>query len=188
MTFELIDPMSDEPVWLQLYGLLRRGIEDGTYAPHTPASARQIQEESGLARATIAKAFDRLRDEGYVRIVPGRGPFVAPRQAFRTQPLPHRPATRESRAPVVDAQSNDRPAVLDAADCGKPVPIMKSWRPRRPTPRSPGQPAGRAASSWARSTERAVTSDGPYQVRLRPSTSATRWRGNISGPSPALNA
>ena len=52
----------------------------------------------------------------------------------------------------------------------------------------PDQRAGRAASSWARSTERAVTSDGPYQVRLRPSTSATRWRGNISGPSPALNA
>ncbi len=78
MTFEVIDPMSDEPVWLQLYGMLRRGIEDGTYPPGTPLpSTRQIQEESGLARATIAKAFDRLRDEGLVRMVPGRGPFVS---------------------------------------------------------------------------------------------------------------
>ncbi len=74
----MIDPMSVEPVWLQLYGMLRRGIEDGTYPPGTPLpSTRQIQEESGLARATIAKAFDRLRDEGLVRMVPGRGPFVS---------------------------------------------------------------------------------------------------------------
>lgn len=82
MTFEVIDPMSDEPVWLQLYGMLRRGIEDGTYPPGTPLpSTRQIQQESGLARATIAKAFDRLRDEGLVRMVPGRGPFVSRQQS-----------------------------------------------------------------------------------------------------------
>ena len=81
MTFEVIDPMSDEPVWLQLYGMLRRGIADGTYPPGTPLpSTRQIQEESGLARATIAKAFDRLRDEGLIRMVPGRGPFVSRQQ------------------------------------------------------------------------------------------------------------
>jgi GntR family transcriptional regulator len=80
VTFEVIDPMSDEPVWLQLYAILKAGIEDGTYPPRTPLpTAREIQQESGLARATIAKAFDRLREEGLVRIVPGRGPFVAPR-------------------------------------------------------------------------------------------------------------
>ena len=80
MTFEVIDPVSDVPVWIQLYEILRRGLEDGTYPPRTPLpTARQIREESGLARATIAKAFDRLRDEGLIRIVPGRGPFAAPR-------------------------------------------------------------------------------------------------------------
>ena len=80
MTFEVIDPMGDVPVWIQLYDLLRRSIEDGTYPPRTPLpSAREIQQESGLARATIAKAYDRLKDEGLVRFVPGRGPFVAPR-------------------------------------------------------------------------------------------------------------
>jgi DNA-binding GntR family transcriptional regulator len=78
VTFEVIDPISDEPVWLQLYGLLKAGIEDGTYPPGTPLpSTRQIQQESGLARATIAKAFDRLRDENLIKMVPGRGPFVA---------------------------------------------------------------------------------------------------------------
>ena len=74
--------MSDEPVWLQLYVLLKTGIDDGTYPPRTPLpSARVIKEESGLARATITKAVNRLRDEGYIRIVPGRGPFVARRDA-----------------------------------------------------------------------------------------------------------
>jgi GntR family transcriptional regulator len=80
VTFEVIDPMSDEPVWIQLYSILKAGIDDGTYPPRTPLpSARQIQQESGLARGTIAKAVDRLRAEGLVRIVPGRGPFVARR-------------------------------------------------------------------------------------------------------------
>ena len=81
MTFEVIDPMSDELVWLQLYAMQRRGIDAGTNLPGTPLpSTRQIQEESGLARATIAKAFDRLRDEGLIRMVPGRGPFVSRQQ------------------------------------------------------------------------------------------------------------
>lgn len=69
-----------EPAWIQLYTLLKAAIEDGTYPPRTPMpSVRQIREESGLARGTIAKAFDRLRDEGLILQIPGRGPFVAPR-------------------------------------------------------------------------------------------------------------
>lgn len=40
-------------------------------------SVRQIREESGLARGTIAKAFDKLRADGLIMMVPGRGPFVA---------------------------------------------------------------------------------------------------------------
>ena len=34
---------------------------------------------------------------------------------------------------------------------------------------------------------RAVASEGPYQVSSRPETRATRWAGNSSGPSPAVN-
>ena len=69
-----------EPAWLQLYAMLKAAIEDGTYPPRTPMpTVRQIHEESGLARGTIAKAFDRLRDEGLIIQIPGRGPFVAPR-------------------------------------------------------------------------------------------------------------
>ena len=34
---------------------------------------------------------------------------------------------------------------------------------------------------------RAVASEGPYQVSSRPETSTTRWAGNSSGPSSAVN-
>ena len=77
MTFGDIDHVSDVPVWVQLYEMLRKGIRDGTYAKGTPMpSAKQIQQESGLARATIAKAYNRLRDENLILVVPGRGPHV----------------------------------------------------------------------------------------------------------------
>ncbi len=80
VTFGDLDTLSNpEPAWLQLYTVLKTAIEDGTYPPRTPMpSVRQIREESGLARGTIAKAFDRLRDEGLIVQIPGRGAFVAP--------------------------------------------------------------------------------------------------------------
>jgi len=73
------DVSNPDPAWVQLYTMLKTAIEDGTYPPRSPMpTVRQIREESGLARGTIAKAFDRLRDEGLIVIVSGRGPFVAP--------------------------------------------------------------------------------------------------------------
>ena len=81
MTFGDLDTLSNpEPAWVQLYAVLKAAIEDGTYPPRTPMpSVRQIREESGLARGTIAKAFDRLRDEGLIIMIPGRGAFVSRR-------------------------------------------------------------------------------------------------------------
>ena len=81
MRFESIDRLSAEPVWVQLYTLLKSGIEDETWPPRTPLpSARQIQEETGLARQTVHKAFARLQAEGLITMVPGRGPHVAARK------------------------------------------------------------------------------------------------------------
>ena len=81
VTFGDLDTLSNpEPAWVQLYAVLKAAIEDGTYPPRTPMpSVRQIREESGLARGTIAKAFDRLRDEGLIIMIPGRGAFVSRR-------------------------------------------------------------------------------------------------------------
>ena len=80
VTFDAIDPQGDTPVWLQVYEALRKALDDGTYPPRTPMpSVRHIQEITGISRPTITKAYNRLRSEGRIRIVPGKGPFVAPR-------------------------------------------------------------------------------------------------------------
>lgn len=78
--FGTLDILSNpEPAWRQLYNALKSAILDGTYPPRTPMpTARQIREESGLARATIAKAYDRLQEDGLIVMIPGRGAFVAP--------------------------------------------------------------------------------------------------------------
>lgn len=74
-----IDPLGDEPAWVQLYRAIKAAIESGEFPPRTPLpSTRQIQQETGLSRITIGKAYTRLRDEGLIRMPPGRGPFVAP--------------------------------------------------------------------------------------------------------------
>lgn len=81
MDYGAIDPLGDDPLWVQLYRLLRSAIERGEFEPGTPLpSSRQIHEETGLSRITIAKAYNRLRDEGLIRMPPGRGPFAAPRR------------------------------------------------------------------------------------------------------------
>lgn len=80
VTFDAIDPQGDTPVWLQVYEVLRAAIDDGTYPPRTPLpSARYIQEITGLSRPTIMKSYNRLRSEGLVRMVPGKGPYVTAR-------------------------------------------------------------------------------------------------------------
>lgn len=79
MDFGALDPFGGEPAWRQLYALLRAGVERGDFPPRTPLpSARYISEVTGLSRPTIAKAFARLRDDGLIVMVPGKGPFAAP--------------------------------------------------------------------------------------------------------------
>ena len=75
-----IDREWDVPVYQQLADILREQIQSGELAPRRPIpSARTLVERYGVARATATKAVQVLADEGLVRVVPGRGWFVAPR-------------------------------------------------------------------------------------------------------------
>lgn len=65
------------PLYQQLVAIIRRRIEDGTYAPgQRIPSAPELEAETGLARGTVVKAVVALRDEGLIRTVRGRGAFV----------------------------------------------------------------------------------------------------------------
>jgi GntR family transcriptional regulator len=75
-----IDRDGPTPVYLQLAGILRAGIEAGDYPPgRALPSETTLMQEHGLARETVRKAGRVLRADGLVQIVQGRGAYVLER-------------------------------------------------------------------------------------------------------------
>lgn len=73
-----IDHLGATPVYLQLAAVLRDRIASGELPPDRPLpSYTTLVQEYGVARGTAAKAVGVLVSEGRVRIVPGRGAYVA---------------------------------------------------------------------------------------------------------------
>ena len=81
-TFTLItvevDHGSAEPPYRQVAAHLRGQIERGELTATVP-SITMLMQTYGVARNTARKALLMLADQGYVRIVPGWGTFVTPR-------------------------------------------------------------------------------------------------------------
>jgi GntR family transcriptional regulator len=73
-----IDYDSAEPPYRQLAAILRERIADGTITARLPGE-KALQQEFGMALATVRKAVKVLRDEGAVKTVPGWGTYVADR-------------------------------------------------------------------------------------------------------------
>lgn len=79
-----IDPDAITPLYQQLVQILRDRIKDGTYPPGKRMPSRfELEQEFGLAQGTISKALDRLKDEGLIVGITGRGTFV--REAEKDQ-------------------------------------------------------------------------------------------------------
>jgi GntR family transcriptional regulator len=75
----MIDPDGPEPLYQQVAALLRDRIKSGELQPNRPIpSVAQLQGEYGIARGTALHAIEVLKQEGLVRVVPGRGTFVKP--------------------------------------------------------------------------------------------------------------
>ena len=76
MEFE-IDMRSSVPSYRQLADRIRAAIAEGEYGTDDPIpSRRTLQQETGLAMATVQHAIDVLKEEGVVYAVTGRGTFV----------------------------------------------------------------------------------------------------------------
>ena len=67
---------SATPPYQQLAAILRARIEAGEITSRLPGE-KALQQEFGLALATVRKAVKVLRDEGLVSTVPGWGTYVA---------------------------------------------------------------------------------------------------------------
>lgn len=65
-------------VYEQIAAQIARRIESGELAPGRPIPSETtlMQMYPGVARTTIRRSINRLREQGLVRTVPGRGSFV----------------------------------------------------------------------------------------------------------------
>lgn len=67
------------PKWVQIYEVVKRRIEDGTYPPKSLISEVKLEAEFGVARVTVRKVTARLREDGLIVTTPGMGSFVVDR-------------------------------------------------------------------------------------------------------------
>lgn len=73
----MVDHESAVPVYVQVAGILRAGIADGTYPPgRRLPSVTTLMQEYGIASVTARKALRVLVDEGIAEMTPGMGTFV----------------------------------------------------------------------------------------------------------------
>jgi DNA-binding GntR family transcriptional regulator len=70
-----VDHDSPEPVYLQLAGIIRGQIADGTLTSRVP-SVRTLAQEYGVSHITADKALSVLKSEGLIRSVRGKGAYV----------------------------------------------------------------------------------------------------------------
>lgn len=74
-----VDPWDPTPIYVQIAGFLREDIDSGKIAPGEQLpSEKDIQQTYGVARETARAVVRKLRDEGRVVTLPGRGTFVPP--------------------------------------------------------------------------------------------------------------
>ena len=73
-----LDRRRDTPLHRQVYEEWRRGILAGRFAAgDRMPSTRELAEALGVARATVASAYDQLVAEGYLEGHHGSGTFVS---------------------------------------------------------------------------------------------------------------
>ncbi len=75
-----IDHDAGEPVWSQLAAILRDQISSGEIAPgKLLPSIRTLMQTYGVSDGTVKRAVAKLREEGLVETVRGRGVYVVER-------------------------------------------------------------------------------------------------------------
>jgi len=71
-----IDHESSTPLYVQLAELLRAQIEGGTITKRLP-SVKTLSQEHGVSHITAERALTRLKNDGLIVPVIGKGYYVA---------------------------------------------------------------------------------------------------------------
>ncbi|MEV6031526.1 GntR family transcriptional regulator [Nonomuraea sp. NPDC052116] len=84
MTVDQLDPT---PIYEQLARIIRERIKAGSLKERQVVpSESSLQQEHGIARGSVRRAMELLREEGWVVTIQGRGTFVAPKESWPEQP------------------------------------------------------------------------------------------------------
>jgi DNA-binding GntR family transcriptional regulator len=76
----MINHGSATPVPFQVAAHIEAGIDAGAFAPDTRLpSESELATQYGVARVSVRRAIERLRERGKVITVHGRGTYVAPK-------------------------------------------------------------------------------------------------------------
>jgi DNA-binding GntR family transcriptional regulator len=79
---EPLDRDGELPPYVQIADRIAARIKSGELQPRRPIPSEttmmQMYESQRVARTTIRRAINRLREQGLIYTVPGRGSFVAP--------------------------------------------------------------------------------------------------------------
>ncbi|MGW4963169.1 GntR family transcriptional regulator [Nonomuraea sp. NPDC004186] len=84
MTVDQLDPT---PIYEQLARIIRERIKASDLKERQVVpSESSLQQEHGIARGSVRRAMELLREEGWVVTIQGRGTFVAPKESWPEQP------------------------------------------------------------------------------------------------------
>ena len=73
-----IDPADAVPIWKQIEEGIRRRVASGAFPPGSVApSVRDLARDLRVNPATVARAYQRLAEEGVLEVRRGEGTFVA---------------------------------------------------------------------------------------------------------------
>ncbi|MFE0688997.1 GntR family transcriptional regulator [Streptomyces xiamenensis] len=98
-----LDPDDTRPAFQQVSSALRAEIRTGKYGPGDQLqSGPELVKRFGVAKATIAKALDQLRDEGLIVTRKGKGSFVRQRTERPIGLRPHLEAAFEEQQVTID--------------------------------------------------------------------------------------
>jgi DNA-binding transcriptional regulator YhcF (GntR family) len=98
-----LDPDDTRPAFQQVSSTLRADILTGKYVPGDQLpSGPELVKRYGVAKATVARALDLLRDEGLIVTRKGKGSFVRQRTERPVGLRPHLEAAFEAEQVTVD--------------------------------------------------------------------------------------
>ncbi|MDT0307015.1 GntR family transcriptional regulator [Streptomyces sp. DSM 44917] len=98
-----LDPDDTRPAFQQVSSALRADILTGKYQPGDQIpSGPELVQRYGVAKATVAKALDLLRDEGLIVTRKGKGSFVRHRTERPVGLRPHLEAAFEEPQVTID--------------------------------------------------------------------------------------